>query len=609
MVSLVDAAEEIGRFALDRGLIDPINYKLAESSSRESGINLYDSLVNENFINDTVVKESLSAYLDLPLAPQEFINDPFQFFADVIPRNYVVENRIIPFNDRGSAIGVAVSEPSALRGIGSIKLITGKKVSASIVSPHEMQKMLELIQSSFSSNTSDFVKNTQLSLPVSDGAFLMSAPDVGGLKARKKRDKPQEEKSSKILKNDASAQLASVVASDDHKGNQIIQFVNALIFDAVTKGASDIHIEAYKDAASVRYRVDGVLDEVHELKDFVFGHYSAVTTRIKIMAQLDISERRLPQDGSIVATLASNREIDLRVSILPTIFGERVVMRILDREGTSFDLEKLGFPDKEFKDLIYAVDASQGMVLVTGPTGSGKSTTLYGVLRRLNMPGVNILTAEDPVEFTIEGIGQVQIREDIGLSFAQALRSFLRQDPEVILVGEIRDKDTADISIKASLTGHLVLSTLHANDAISTIVRLLNMGIPGYLIGAALTLVVAQRLGRKICPHCKQEHEGNHEALLLDLGFSEDEARRARPSIGVGCVNCNGAGYKGRQGIYEVLKIDDQLRAAIIANEPATTLREIALLGGFRTIQEIGRQMVLDGRLTIDEYQRNLIFN
>lgn len=606
---MIEAAEEMARFALDRGLIDPINYKLAETRSRETGANLYDSLVDSNFINDAVVKESLSSYLDLPLAPQELIDDPFQFFADVIPRNYVIENRIIPFNDRSEGIKVAVAEPSALRGIGSIKLITGKKVSANIVSPLEMRKLLELVQSNLISSAPNVSKNIQLNLPVYDQDIISSSVDVAAFKVRKKRDKTHEEKVAKSLKNDANAQLASFASNDDHQGNQIIQFVNALIFDAVSKGASDIHIEAYKDTSSARYRVDGVLEEVKELKDFLFGHYSAVTTRIKIMAQLDISERRLPQDGSIVATLPNNREIDLRISILPTIFGERVVMRILDREGASFDLEKLGFPEKEFKDLIYAVDASQGMVLVTGPTGSGKSTTLYGVLRRLNMPDVNILTAEDPVEFTIEGIGQVQIREDIGLSFAQVLRSFLRQDPEVILVGEIRDKDTADISIKASLTGHLVLSTLHANDAISTIVRLLNMGIPGYLIGSALTLVVAQRLGRKICSHCKQEHIGAHEALLLDLGFSEEEARTARPSTGLGCSHCNGTGYKGRQGIYEVLKIDDQLRAAIIANEPATVLREIALSNRFRTIQEIGRQMVLDGRLTIDEYQRNLIFH
>jgi type IV pilus assembly protein PilB len=384
--------------------------------------------------------------------------------------------------------------------------------------------------------------------------------------------------------------------------------VNEIIFDAVHRHASDIHLEMFKDSASMRYRLDGVLHQCNDLGAFLFEQYSAITTRIKIMASLDISERRLPQDGAIVVTLPEGRNIDLRVSVLPTVFGERIVMRILDREGISFDLEKLGFPEKEYKDVISAFDAPQGMVLVTGPTGSGKSTTLYGALRRLNKPGINILTAEDPVEFTVEGVGQVQIRDDIGLTFAQALRSFLRQDPEVILVGEIRDKDTADISIKAALTGHLVLSTLHANDAVSTVVRLINMGIPGYLIGAALNLVIAQRLARKICQVCKKDHEGNHEPLLLELGFPPEWARTCHPKIGAGCDNCNHTGYKGRQGIYEALKISDGLRAAIIEEKPATQLKEIALQDGFRRMQDIGQQMVMDGLLTIDEYQRNLIF-
>ncbi|WP_114636765.1 GspE/PulE family protein [Polynucleobacter necessarius] len=299
-----------------------------------------------------------------------------------------------------------------------------------------------------------------------------------------------------VSKNKAVAPTAQ---SDD-QGGQIILFVKAMIFDTVNKDASDIHIELYKDCATLRLRIDGVLQEMLQYKDFLFANYSAITTRVKIMASLDISERCLPQDGAIVTSLPNNRDIDLRVSVLPTVYGERIVMRILDREGVSFDLDRLGFPEKEYKDVTSVIDASQGMVLVTGPTGSGKSTTLYGALRRLNKPDINILTAEDPVEFTVESIGQVQIRDDIGLTFSQALRSFLRQGPEVILVGEIRNKDTADISIKASLTGHLVLSTLHANDAISTIVRLVNMGIPGYLIGAALTLVIAQRPSEKFAP-------------------------------------------------------------------------------------------------------------
>ena len=607
MASLVDVSQEIARFTLDRGLVNAEKYRLAEQQSRQSGKLLYDVLVESGYVNDEKVKESLSHYLDLPPAPMAILDDFSSHYADVIPRKYVIDNRIIPFAADDQEISVAISEPSALRGISSAKLITGKKIVANIISPIEMQRLLEVIASHKDSKTTSSVVGAPLSGSANSTAVQMK----DALKPKKKGSTLFSDKTSKegASLNGSKSASTGAGASPEDQGGQIILFVNALIFDAVQKGASDIHIELYKDVATLRYRIDGVLQERKELKDFLFSNYSAVTTRIKIMAALDISEKRLPQDGAIVTALPNNRDIDLRVSVLPTVFGERIVMRILDREGVSFDLDHLGIPDKEYKDLTAAVDASQGMVLVTGPTGSGKSTTLYGVLRRLNKPDINILTAEDPVEFTVDGIGQVQIRDDIGLTFSQALRSFLRQDPEVILVGEIRDKDTADISIKAALTGHLVLSTLHANDAISTIVRLVNMGIPGYLIGAALTLVVAQRLARKICPHCKHEDSGNHEAILLDLGFSSDAAKTAKPYIGAGCDKCNNTGYKGRMGIYEVLRINDRLRAAIINNEPATTLREIALHDGFRPIQEIGRNMIQEGVLTIHEYQRNLIFN
>ena len=608
MASLADVSQEMARFTLDRGLVNLANYKQAEILSRENGRHIYEVLVSSSFISDEKVKESLANYLELPIAPPSLLDDPSAHFVDVIPRNYVIDNRIIPFAMTDYEIKVAIAEPSALRGISSAKLITGKKIVANIISPLEMKRLLDLIESQKPMSTPvDF----QLSHPQSGSSNSTAIEIKDSIKGKKKQSGLFGDKSSAEGGNLANGKqkTSSVKEGPDEQGGQIILFVNALIFEAVGKGASDIHIEMYKDSASLRYRIDGVLQERKEYKNFLFGNYSAITTRIKIMASLDIAERRLPQDGAIVTSLPNNHDIDLRVSVLPTVFGERVVMRILDREGVSFDLDKLGFPKKEYKDVISAVDSAQGMVLVTGPTGSGKSTTLYGVLRRLNKPDVNILTAEDPVEFTVEGIGQVQIRDDIGLTFAQALRSFLRQDPEVILVGEIRDRDTADISIKAALTGHLVLSTLHANDAISTIVRLVNMGIPGYLIGAALTLIIAQRLARRICAHCKQEHAGNHEAILLDLGFSPEDARTAKPSIGAGCEKCNNTGYKGRQAIYEVLRISDQLRAAIIDNQAATALREIAALEGFRSIQDIGRLMVLDGRLTIEEYQRNLIFN
>lgn len=607
MASLLDVANEMARFTLDRGLISPASYKQAELESRSTGRNLYEELVLSKTVSDEGVKEALANYLDLPIAPSAILENLSDHFVDVIPRNYVIDNRLIPFSVSDNEIQVVISEPSALRGISSAKLITGKKIIANIVSPLEMQQLLSQIEA-----RKPAVAPVDFTLsPSKNGSNQSTAIDLNNpIKTKKKGGGLFGEKGA----NEATQSLGKqkgVAPKDqpDEQGGQIILFVNALIFEAVGKGASDIHIEMYKDSATLRYRIDGVLQERKEYKDFLYSHYSAITTRIKIMASLDIAERRLPQDGAIVTSLPNNRDIDLRVSVLPTVFGERIVMRILDREGVSFDLDKLGFPKKEYKDVMAAVDASQGMILVTGPTGSGKSTTLYGVLRRLNKPDVNILTAEDPVEFTVEGIGQVQIRDDIGLTFSQALRSFLRQDPEVILVGEIRDRDTADISIKAALTGHLVLSTLHANDAISTIVRLVNMGIPGYLIGAALTLVIAQRLARRICLHCKQEHVGDHEAILLDLGFTLEEAQTAKIYKGAGCEKCNNTGYKGRQGIYEALRISDQLRAAIIDNQPATALREIAALDGFRSIQAIGRMMVLDGILTIDEYQRNLIFN
>lgn len=593
MISSTDASQEVARFCLDRGLIDLVHFKQTETQSKASGRSLYDLLVSSKLIDDRSAKEAVATYLDLPMAQLADIQQHLELHLEAVPTTFAVENRIIPFGATEQGIKVAISEPSALRSISSVRLITGKNVTAHIVSPLEMEGLIKTMLDSLP-KTSNQSGIHITKLPHAVEKNKLSATKLNNLMGK-----------SSVL---AKPPVEPPDSQDQSQGKQIIAFVNDMIFDAIKQGASDIHLEMYKDSASARYRVDGVLKECKSLKDMLFANYPAITTRLKIMSSLDISERRLPQDGAITITLPEGRDVDLRVSVLPTVFGERVVMRILDRDGISFDLENLGFPEKEYADVISAFEASQGMVLVTGPTGSGKSTTLYGALKRLNKPGVNILTAEDPVEFTIDGVGQVQIRDDIGLTFASVLRSFLRQDPEIILVGEIRDKETADISIKAALTGHLVLSTLHANDSVSTVVRLINMGIPGYLIGAALTLVIAQRLARKICPACKQLHAGNHEAILLHLGFSAEDAKTAKPFHGAGCEKCNHTGYKGRQGIYEVLKISDAMRVAIVS-EDRRGLKEIALLDGFRSMQDIGRQMVIDGVLTIEEYQNNLIFN
>lgn len=593
MITNLDASHEVARFCLDRGLVDLVRYKQAETQSKASGKPIYDVLVSSQAIDERKAKEAIGAYLDLPLLDSTDIHQQVEKQMDTIPANFAVENRIIPFESNDQNIKVAIAEPSALRSISSVRLIAGKNVAAYVVSPLEMESLIRVIADGVPrASTHTGINITKTVAPQEKGK--LNPNKLNSLMGK-----------SSVL---AKPQVDNPEVHDESQGKQIIAFVNDLIFDAIKQGASDIHLEMYKDSAAARYRVDGVLKECKPLKETLFTHYPAITTRLKIMASLDISERRLPQDGAITITLPEGRDVDLRVSVLPTVFGERVVMRILDRDGISFDLENLGFPEKEYADMVSAFESSQGMVLVTGPTGSGKSTTLYGALKRLNKPGVNILTAEDPVEFTIDGVGQVQIRDDIGLTFASALRSFLRQDPEIILVGEIRDKETADISIKAALTGHLVLSTLHANDSISTVVRLINMGIPGYLIGAALTLVIAQRLARRICPACKQPHEGNHEAILLHLGFSPEDAKTAKPFHGAGCDKCNHTGYKGRQGVYEVLKISEPMRTAIVA-EDRVSLKKIAEEDGFRPMQAIGRQMVMNGILTIEEYQSNLVFN
>ena len=387
----------------------------------------------------------------------------------------------------------------------------------------------------------------------------------------------------------------------------VIDFVDKTLRKAIKLGVSDIHLEVYKKFARMRYRLDGVLMDQASKDKELFDHYAAIVTRIKIMSKLDIAERRLPQDGAI-SLKVGDHDVDFRVSILPTSFGERVVMRILDTTSISLTLDTLGFLDEDEKAFKNAVDAPQGMVLVTGPTGSGKSTTLYAALKRVNREDINILTAEDPVEFTLDGVGQVHVKEDIGLTFSSALRSFLRQDPEVVMVGEIRDKETVDIAIKAALTGHLVLSTLHTNDAVSTITRLINMGVAPYLLTSSLTLIVAQRLARKICDNCKSEDETATQAKLISIGFTPEESSRIQLYRGKGCSKCNKTGYKGRKGIYEVLSVTDNIKEGILSGLTTPELLSVAKdKDNFSTMQEVGRGMMLQGYISLEEYQRVLM--
>ena len=388
----------------------------------------------------------------------------------------------------------------------------------------------------------------------------------------------------------------------------IVDFVERIFQDALKSGTSDIHIEIFKDnVGQVRFRNDGIMEIQDELSQIISSNYVPVITRLKIMAGCDISENRLPQDGAITVKDQSNGGIDcdVRFNVLPSKFGERVVMRLL-RSTNVIGLDKIGIPMNELSKFIKAIESPQGMVLVTGPTGSGKTTTLYAALAHLNKPELNILTAEDPVEYTMEGIGQIQANEGIGLTFANILRAFLRQDPEVILVGEIRDKETVDIAIKAAITGHLLLSTLHTNDAIQTIIRLTNMGVPNFMIAGALNTIVAQRLARKICPDCKKEDEKITKDQLKEIGFTLTEVETLKVYKGAGCNKCNNSGYKGRQGIYEILDINGEIKSAIIEQKRAPEILQIAKKNNFRTMDEVARDHIKNGVITYEEFLRTI---
>lgn len=558
-----DSEKQIASFLLGYGLLNDEQLSHATASSSESGKGILETLIEFGFVNESKITDAVGDAYDLDVVhlSQADLN---KTSLSLLPVEFILKNRIIPFYIKDNLLKVAISEPSSLNLIGSVRLLTDKSVRAYIVPISEMNAILNGMEHE----------------AIGNGARTKTIVENG----------PK-----------------SDVKDTEARSSVVIDFVNTVLNEAIKQGGSDIHLEPYKSFARIRYRVDGVLQDQAKHDSDLFDHYAAIVTRIKIMSSLDIAERRLPQDGAISLDMGDH-EVDLRVSILPTSFGERVVMRILDRSSISLTLETLGFMDDDEAAFKAAVDAPQGMVLVTGPTGSGKSTTLYAALSRVNREDINILTAEDPVEYGIDGVGQVQIKEDIGLTFSAALRSFLRQDPEVILVGEIRDKETVDIAVKSALTGHLVLSTLHTNDAVSTISRMLNMGVAPYLLTSSLTLIVAQRLARKICQNCKTDDDSPSESELLAVGFTLEEASRVRLYHGTGCTRCHNTGYKGRQGIYEVLRITDDIKNGILNNLTSPELLKLAQdKQGFSTMQDIGRGMLIQGLITLEEYQRVLL--
>ncbi len=562
-IKLDDTSEQnILNMLMESSIISNEQMTKINSTSTEIGKRKLETAFELNFADEDKVLKVLSANYSLPVVDlRKTVIDPK--IKKIIDIRYIKDNSLVPFEMGNGILKIAIADASKLSLMKNLKTMT--------------QMEPELYAASIS-NVNSFIE-------------------------RFTRNESQKisDKTVKVEKIEDIDKIVEV-------GTEVIVFGNKLITEAINLGASDIHIESFRDSAQTRFRVDGILKVMDKYSKFLHENYDAVIARIKIISKLDIAERRKPQDGA--STFKSDdKEIDLRISILPTKNRERVVMRILNKDAGDKALSDLGFESKDLEKLTKAITSPQGMVLVTGPTGSGKTTTLYSVLKHINKPGMNILTAEDPVEYEMEGIGQVQVKEAIGYTFEEALRSFLRQDPEVILVGEIRDKATVDIALKAALTGHLVFSTLHTNDAPSSITRLLNMGTPNYLISAALTLIMAQRLARKTCLDCRIIDENITPKLLNSVGFLPEQSARAKIYKGNGCNSCGGSGYKGRMGIYEILEIESELKAGILSNLQQNELNAIAKKNGFRTMQDMGQEMLLSGDLSFAEYERVLQSN
>ncbi len=554
---------------------DLINIKKISTEGQKSQLDaVFElNLTDENKILDLLVKEQSLEVVDLNThAVTEEIKS-------VLPSNYINMNFIAPFKVEGKVLHIAIPDSSKLSLMRNLKTIT---------------KMDIELHAAKISEISDFIKKLH-----ADGETTIQSIQ------QKNKEKIQTfdydvDDNTEVLDEKPEEDIEAL-----ENESEVIKFSTAVVAEAIKSGVSDIHIEPYRFNSRVRYRLDGILQEQEQFSKFLHSNYGAVVTRFKIMGKLDIAERRLPQDGAIPFKI-DGKVVDLRLSILPTANNERIVMRVLNKDAGDISLEQLNFEETDLKNLRKAIHGTQGLVLVTGPTGSGKTTTLYSILKEVSKPNLNILTAEDPVEYELDGVGQVQIKDDIGFNFSTALRSFLRQDPEIILVGEMRDKETVDIGLKAALTGHLVFSTLHTNDAPSTITRLQNMGTPDYLISAAVTLVLAQRLARKTCPECRVPDDDITPKALADLGFTVEQASRAKVQKGKGCPKCKDTGYKGRMGIYEILNVTKPIKEAILRQATTPELKEIATNEGFRTMQDMGREMILTGDLNFREYDRVL---
>ncbi len=566
----------LGEILLKESLITQEQLQKALDFQRTNGGKLGSCLTKMGFITDDDVTGVLSRQYGVPSINLKFYEiDPN--VIKLIPQDTALRYQVIPLSRVGSVLTIAMTDPTNVFAMDDIKFMTGFNVEPVVASESAIG---EAITRFYGGSDGDSEELSKMMKDLVDDEELELAADEAELDA-------------------ASLEKAAEEAP-------IIKLVNLILTDSVKRGASDIHLEPYETEMRVRFRVDGVLQTVMSpplrLKD-------AMTSRIKIMAKLDIAEKRLPQDGRIMIKYRADgkkKELDFRVSSVPTLYGEKIVMRLLDKENLRLDMTKLGFEPESLKKFERNILRPYGMVLVTGPTGSGKTNTLYSSVSRLNTVDTNIMTAEDPVEFQLSGINQVQMKEQIGLNFAAALRAFLRQDPNIILVGEIRDFETAEIAVKAALTGHLVLSTLHTNDAPSTISRLMNMGIEPFLVATSVNLICAQRLVRRICANCKQELEVPEQALI-DAGYSPEEAKKTKIYHGKGCSTCGKGGYKGRTGLYEVMEINDELRELILVGASALELKKKAIEQGMITLRRSGLIKVALGQTTMEEVLRETV--
>jgi type IV pilus assembly protein PilB len=569
----------LGEILVKESLITQEQLQKALEFQRANGGKLGSCLTKMGFITDDDITGILSRQYGVPSINLKFYEiDPI--IIKLIPQDTAQRYQVIPLSRVGSVLTIAMTDPTNVFAMDDIKFMTGFNVEPVVASESAIGDAISRFYGAGSGGTNQEEISNLMKDLVEDDQELELAAEEAELDA-------------------ASLEKAAEEAP-------IIKLVNLILTDSVKRGASDIHIEPYETEMRVRFRIDGQLQKVMSppmrLKD-------AITSRLKIMAKLDIAEKRLPQDGRIMIKYRADgkkKELDFRVSTVPTLYGEKIVMRLLDKENLRLDMTKLGFEQESLTKFERNILKPYGMVLVTGPTGSGKTNTLYSSVSTLNKIDTNIMTAEDPVEFQLAGVNQVQMKEQIGLNFAAALRAFLRQDPNIILVGEIRDFETAEIGVKAALTGHLVLSTLHTNDAPSTVSRLMNMGIEPFLVATSVNLICAQRLVRRICSNCKEQLEVPEQALI-DAGYTPEEVKTVKIYHGKGCTTCNKGGYKGRTGLYEVMEVTDELRELILVGASALELKKKAVELGMITLRRSGLTKIAAGLTTMEEVLRETV--